>query len=60
MPGVLPVLVIHDEIVVEADADRAGATAAWLQQAMLDGMAPLIAPVPIEVEISVGRTWVGD
>jgi DNA polymerase-1 len=58
-PTAVPVLAVHDEIVEcpEADADRA---AAWLKQAMLDGMAPLIAPVPIEVEVKVGRTWGGD
>jgi DNA polymerase-1 len=59
-PGAFPVLVVHDEIVVEADADQADAAAAWLRQAMVDGMAPLIAPVPVEVEVKVGRTWAGD
>jgi DNA polymerase-1 len=56
-PGAFPVLVVHDEIVVECDADQAGAAAAWVKQAMLDGMAPLIDPVPVEVEVKVGRTW---
>jgi DNA polymerase-1 len=55
----VPVLVCHDEVVVEvpeADADRA---AAWLKRAMADGMAPLIDPVPVGVEVTVGRTWGG-
>jgi DNA polymerase I-like protein with 3'-5' exonuclease and polymerase domains len=59
-PTAIPVLVVHDEIVVEcpeADADQA---ADWLKRAMLDGMAPLVAPVPVEVEVKVGRTWGGD
>ncbi len=59
-PGAVPVIFCHDEIVVEAaeaDADRA---AAWLRQAMVDGMAPLIDPVPVEVEVTVGRTWGGE
>jgi DNA polymerase I len=58
-PGAAPVLVVHDEIVVEcgeADADRA---AAWLKRAMLDGMAPLVEPVPVEVEVTVAPTWGG-
>jgi DNA polymerase-1 len=59
-PGAFPVLAVHDEIVVEADAGQAGAAAAWLKQAMLDGMAPLIDPVPVEVEVAVGTTWAGD
>jgi DNA polymerase-1 len=59
-PGAFPVLVVHDEIVVEAGADQAEAAAAWLRSAMFDGMAPLIDPVPVGVEVEVGRTWGGD
>jgi DNA polymerase-1 len=59
-PGAFPVLVIHDEIVVECDAGQAEAVKAWLRQAMLDGMAPLIDPVPVEVEVTAGRTWACD
>jgi DNA polymerase-1 len=59
-PGAFPVLFGHDEIVVEADADQADAAAAWLKQAMVDGMAPLIAPVQCEVEVKVAQTWGGD
>jgi DNA polymerase-1 len=59
-PGVFPVLVVHDEIVVEADADKADAAAAWLKTAMIDGMAPLIKPVPVEVEVTVAETWGGE
>jgi DNA polymerase-1 len=59
-PGAFPVLFVHDEIVVEADAGRADAAAAWLRQAMLDGMAPLLDPVPVEVEVKVAPTWGGD
>jgi DNA polymerase-1 len=60
MPGAFPVLAVHDEIVVECDADQADAAAAWLKQAMLDAMAPLIDPVPVEVEVQVGCNWAGD
>jgi DNA polymerase I-like protein with 3'-5' exonuclease and polymerase domains len=59
-PGAFPVLVVHDEIVVECDADQAEAVKAWLRQAMVDATAPLIDPVPVEVEAKVGRTWAGD
>jgi DNA polymerase-1 len=58
-PGAFPVLVVHDEIVVEADADKAEAAAAWLKGAMLDGMKEILAPVPCEVEATVARTWGG-
>jgi DNA polymerase-1 len=58
-PGAVPVLVVHDEIVVECDAGRAEAVAAWLKHAMLDGMAPLVRPVPVEVEVRAAPTWAG-
>jgi DNA polymerase I-like protein with 3'-5' exonuclease and polymerase domains len=59
-PGARPVAFVHDEILVEAGADQAEAAQAWVKAAMMDAMAPLIAPVPVEVEVKVGRTWGGD
>ncbi|MBO0698493.1 MAG: hypothetical protein J2P46_08870 [Zavarzinella sp.] len=56
-PGAVPVLAVHDELVVECDAGQADRAAQWLRRAMQDGMAPLVAPVPVEVEVKVGRTW---
>jgi DNA polymerase-1 len=58
-PGAFPVLFCHDEIVVEADAAQADAAAAWLKAAMDDAMAPLVAPVPVSVDWTVGHTWGG-
>jgi DNA polymerase-1 len=58
--GAFPVLFGHDEIVVECDAGQAEAVKGWLTGAMKDAMAPLIDPVPVEVEVKVGRTWAGD
>jgi hypothetical protein len=40
--------------------DQAGAAAAWLKDAMLDRMSPLIDPVPVEVEVKVAQAWGGD
>jgi DNA polymerase-1 len=59
-PGAVPVLVVHDEIVVECDAGQARAAADWLRRALLDGMAPLVAPVPVEVEVKSAPTWGGE
>jgi hypothetical protein len=59
-PGARPVLVVHDEIVLECPQEQAETAAAWLQQAMLDGMAPLIHPVPVEVEVNISPNWAGD
>jgi DNA polymerase-1 len=59
-PGAALVLAVHDEIVVECAAAQADAVAAWLRRAMVDGMAPLIAPVPVEVEVQIRTVWGGD
>jgi DNA polymerase-1 len=59
-PGAVPVLVVHDEIVVECDAAQADAVSGWLRAAMVDAMTPLIEPVPVEVEVRIARTWGGD
>jgi DNA polymerase-1 len=58
-PGSFPVLFVHDEIVVEADADKAEAAAEWLKQAMIDGMKDMLAPVPCEVEAQIAQIWGG-
>jgi DNA polymerase-1 len=59
-PGAFPVLAVHDELVVECDEVQAEAVADWLKGAMVDALAPLITPVPVEVEVKTGRTWAGD
>ncbi len=58
-PDAEVVLAVHDEIVVECDEAKQEETAVWLRHAMHDGMAPLIDPVPVEVEVRAGRTWGG-
>lgn len=59
-PSAVPVLFVHDEVVVECDEGDADKTVGWLRAAMLDGMAPFADPVPVAVEVNVGRTWGGD
>jgi DNA polymerase-1 len=56
-PGAFPVLLVHDEIVVECAAEQADQAVSWVRDAMRDGIAPIISPVPIEVEATIGRTW---
>ena len=63
-PGAVPVLVCHDEVVVECDAEQAADVEAWLEKAMIDGMDEVLngsdtddPHVPIEVEARSGRTW---
>jgi DNA polymerase I-like protein with 3'-5' exonuclease and polymerase domains len=58
----VPVLVCHDEIVVVCDAEQAAETKAWLEKAMIEGMAAVInrtdeVDVPVEVEARIARGW---
>lgn len=57
VPGAVPVLAVHDEIVVEAPAGEAQKAAAWLKFAMLAGMAEFLRRVPVEVEVKISDTW---
>jgi DNA polymerase-1 len=59
-PTAVPVLAVHDEVVVECSEGDSDLVATWLKRAMLDGMAPLVAPVPVGVDVKVARTWGGD
>jgi len=60
-PGAVPILAVHDEIVVECDEGEAEKVEAWLKEAMVDGMDDVVNAdeprVPIEVEASVSQTW---
>jgi DNA polymerase I len=61
-PGAMPLLVCHDEIVVECDIEQAMDTKAWLEKAMIEGMGAVInsagkAHVPVEVEARIARSW---
>jgi DNA polymerase-1 len=58
-PSAYPVLAIHDEIVIEVVESEAEQAKAWLEAAMMDGMAPLLDPVPCLVESTVKKTWGG-
>jgi DNA polymerase-1 len=59
-PRAVPILFVHDEIVVEVPEADADAAKQWLVRAMEDGMRPLLDPVPVAVEATIGRTWAGD
>jgi DNA polymerase I len=60
--GAVPVLVCHDEVVVECDAEQAGEAKTWLEKAMVDGMDEVLngtdeVDVPVEVEGRIPRSW---
>jgi DNA polymerase I len=61
-PGAVPVLVCHDEVVVECDAERAVDTKAWLERTMIEGMDAVMngtdeVDIPVEVEARIARSW---
>jgi DNA polymerase-1 len=65
-PGAVPILAVHDEIVVECEEDQATEVGTWVKKAMIDGMDEVLnAPelkgpsVPVEVEVESSRTWGG-
>ncbi len=63
-PGTVPILAVHDEIVLECDEADVEKVKGWLKEAMIAGMDELLnAPelegpqVPIEVEVESHRAW---
>jgi DNA polymerase I-like protein with 3'-5' exonuclease and polymerase domains len=61
-PGILPVLVCHDEIVVECDEEQAKEMRAWLEMAMIEGMEAVLngtdeVVVRVVVEARVASSW---
>jgi DNA polymerase I-like protein with 3'-5' exonuclease and polymerase domains len=58
----VPVLVCHDEVVVECDSEKAADVKAWLEKAMIEGMDAVMngtdeVDVPVEVEARIVRSW---
>ena len=55
----VPVLFVHDEVVIEVPEERAEAAREWLIGCLKDGMQPLAEEVPIEVEAVIAISWGG-
>jgi DNA polymerase I-like protein with 3'-5' exonuclease and polymerase domains len=55
--GARLVLCIHDEVLVEAPADRAEEVKAVVEKAMIAGMESFITAVPIVVEARICSSW---
>ena len=58
----MPLLVCHDEVVVECDAEQAAEAKAWMEKAMIEGIDVVLngtdeVDVPVEVEGRIARTW---
>ena len=61
-PGAVPILAVHDEVVVECPEEQAEEVKAWLVKAMVDGMEEVLNSgldtdnlerVPVKVEVEV-------
>jgi hypothetical protein len=60
-PGAVPILVCHDEVVVECDAVRAAEVKVWLEKAMIEGMEAVLdnaheVDTPVEAEARIARS----
>ncbi len=58
-PEAVPVMFCHDEIVLEIPVGDAAPAVDWLRRCMVEAVARWIDPVPVEVDVTVGRTWGG-
>jgi len=59
-PTAAPILVVHDEIVVECDQGAAEEARAWLVDAMTRGMETVLHQAPAEVEATICANWSGE
>jgi DNA polymerase-1 len=58
-PSAVPVLCVHDEIVIECDESSAEQTKEWLVRCMEEGMATVVTEVPVVAEAKIIRDWSG-
>ena len=61
-PGAVPVLVCHDEVVVECAAEQAEDARTWLESAMVEGMDAVLnetgeAHMLVQIESRVAKSW---
>jgi DNA polymerase I-like protein with 3'-5' exonuclease and polymerase domains len=48
---------IHDEFVLEVDADTAESDAKLLETLMLEGMREVLGDAPVSVDVKVADNW---
>ena len=58
-PSAVPVLCVHDEIVIECDAQDAEGACAWLVDSMTRAMQGLLRRVEVDVEATIASDWSG-
>jgi len=52
-----PVLIVHDEVVVETPVGQAEATRLWLERCLVEGMSQLVTEVPVVVDADIKQRW---
>jgi DNA polymerase-1 len=58
-PSAAPILAVHDELVIECDADDVDDAAAWIAECLHAGMTRYLSRVPVRVDVTVARDWSG-
>jgi DNA polymerase-1 len=58
-PSAMPVLCVHDEIVLECDAREAEAVAVWLKRQMEAAGEELLPAVPVVADVTIAADWSG-
>jgi DNA polymerase I-like protein with 3'-5' exonuclease and polymerase domains len=57
-PSAVPILAVHDELVMECDEAAASDVAAWVTECLQAGMRRYV-DIPVRVETTIGRDWAG-
>jgi DNA polymerase-1 len=58
-PSAVPVLAVHDELVVECDVAEAEVVAVWVAECLTEGMGQYVQRVPVRVDVTVAADWSG-
>ena len=58
-PSAAPVLVVHDELVVEVDEEEAELAARWVKVCLEEGVRSFFPNAPVRVEVVVCADWSG-
>ncbi|MFC1612088.1 DNA polymerase [Myxococcota bacterium] len=55
--GARLVHMVHDEVIVEAELDRAEEVKQVVEQALVEGMSEFLPTIPVEVKAEIGTSW---
>ena len=56
-PNSFLVLVVHDEVIVECNAEDAEQVARWIEQCLTQGMREFIKDAPVNVDVLIRVSW---